>query len=179
MNGSIEIDRDKLAEQPLTADEKKVLSEYFQLEGQRQFEEYRSLVLLSRGKQGQASGLFDLVGAPGEVLNELADKQLTLELSQRDHWINLIKSIHEKFYKTSPSKAEIILWSLISLEKHLIVLIGIGKEEYKPFLQEVQRRQLPLISRLGESTSSRFADEISLFYQLLEIEGLSKNLIRL
>ena len=179
MKSSIEVDRDKLAEQPLTADEKKVLSEYFQLEGHRQFEEYRSLLMLKQGRRSQGTGLFDLVGVPGEIHDELADKQLTLELSQRDHWINLIKSIHEKFYDQEPSEPEIMLWSLISVEKHLIVLVETGQAEYKPFLQEVQRRQLPLISRLGESTSSRFADEISLFYQLLEIEGLSKNLIRL
>ncbi|MGM0381282.1 MAG: hypothetical protein ACQEP7_04795 [bacterium] len=172
---NIEVDRGELSEQPLTADEKQVLSEYFQLEGQRQFEEYQSMKLLGGG---QVPGLFDSLGLQSGVLNELSDKQLTLELSQRDHWINLIKSIHEKFYQNNPTRPEILLWALISLEKHAIVLIETGKEEYKTLLQESQRRQLPLISRLGEATSSRFANEISLFYQLLEIEGLSENLIR-
>lgn len=176
MSANIEIDRGDLSEQPLSADEKQVLSEYFQLEGQRQFEKYKSLRMLGGGP---SRGLFDSLGLQSGVLNELSDKQLTLQLSQRDHWINLIKSIHENFYDQSPSQPEIMLWALISLEKHAIVLVEIGKKEYKPLLSEAQHRQLPLISRLGETTSSSYGDEISLFYQLLEIEGLSENLIRL
>ncbi len=174
MSFDIEVNRGPLTEQPLSPDEKRVLSEYFQLEGQRRFGNYRSMQMLAAGR---STPLFEMLGLESDILHDLADKQLTLELSQREHWIDLIKSIHVRFYRQKPDLARIILWSLISLEKHAIVQIETGREEYTRFLRDVQQRQLPLIARLGEQTSSSYATHISLFYQLLNIEGLSKNLI--
>ncbi|MFP4686570.1 MAG: hypothetical protein ACLFN5_00505 [bacterium] len=176
MDSSFQIDRAPLKEQPLSADEKRVLSEYFQLEGQRQFGNYRSMNLLAGGRPGR---LFGMLGLESEMLHELSDKQLTLELSQREHWIDLIKSIHIRFYQGNPGREEIFLWTLISMEKHSIVQIETGREEYRQLLQEVHRHQLPLIAHLGERISSSYATHISLFYQLLNIEGLSKSLILL
>ncbi|MFB6346434.1 MAG: hypothetical protein ABEK50_11795, partial [bacterium] len=100
MDSDLDLDRDGLQEQPLSPDEKQLLSEYFQLEGRRQFENFQSVLML---KQGRNPGLFDMMSLNSELLDELSEKQLSLELSQREHWTDLIGSIHERFYDTSPS----------------------------------------------------------------------------
>lgn len=170
----LDLDRGGLREQPLSADEKQLLSEYFQLEGRRQFESFRSVLML---KQGRSPGLFDMLKLDSELLEDMSEKQLSLELSQREHWTNLIKSVHERFYDRTPSQPEVMLWSLISLEKHAIVQIETGKNEYKNLLNHAQEQQLPLIARLGESRSRQFTRNIDLFYDLLDVDGLSENLI--
>lgn len=172
----LEVDSGSLREQPLSPDEKQVLSEYFQLEGQRQFDKYRSLQVLS---PGSGAGLFSLADMSLDVVKELSDKQLTLELSQREHWVDLIKSIHSRFYELKPTRPEIMLWVMISLEKHAIVQIETGQEEFQPLLQEAEHRQLRLINRLGEPRARQYGENIDLFYKLLEIDGLTENLIRL
>ncbi len=173
---NLELDSDPLREQPLTQNEKQVLSEYFQLEGRRQFDNYRSLQVLSPDTKPD---LFSMVNLPLDVVKELSDKQLTLELSQREHWIELMKSIHSRFFDRQPSQPEILLWVMISLEKHAIVQLEVGREEYRPLLQEAQHRQVALLGQLGEARAREFGEDINLFYQLLNIDGLSKNLIRL
>ncbi len=174
MDVDINVDRGGLREQPLSADEKQLLSEYFQLEGRRQFESFRSVLML---KAGRSVGLFDMLQLNNELLQELSEKQLSLELSQRDHWTDLIKSIHNRFYDLKPSRPEIVLWSLISVEKHAIVQVETGKSEYKNLLAHAQQQQVPLISRLGEGRSRQFTRNIDLFYDLLDVEGLTENLI--
>lgn len=174
MSDQLDIDRGGLEEQPLSADEKQLLSEYFQLEGRRQFENFRSVLML---KEGRAPGLFDMLKLNSEVLDELSEKQLSLELSQREHWIELIKSVHDRFYDLKPNQAEIKLWTLICLEKHAIVQMKTGQEEYRNLLNHAQEQQLPYIGRLGETRSRQFTRNIDLFYDLLGIDGLSENLI--
>lgn len=174
MDPDLDFDRDGLEEQPLSANEKQLLSEYFQLEGQRHFEEYQSILML---KQGRSPGLFDLLSLNSELLDELSEKKLSLELSQREHWTELMGSIHDRFYDSNPSKPEIMLWTSICLEKHAIVEIETGQEEYRNLLQHAQQQQLHLIGRLGESTSRQFTRNIDLFYDLLDVDGLSENLI--
>lgn len=176
MESDLDLQRGPLEEQPLSADEKQLLSEYFQLEGRRQFENVRSLQLFERG---HSPGLFELLNVHHELFEELSDKKLSLELSQREHWINLMGSIHEQFYQRRPSRAEVMLWTLIALEKHAIVQLKTGQEEFKPLLRQAQHQQLPLVSRLGESTSRQLTRNIDLFYSLLDIEGLTSNLIGL
>lgn len=174
MSSSLDLDRNELEEQPLSADEKQLLSEYFQLEGKRQFENFRSIMMF---KTGYEPGLFELLNFQNDVLDDLSEKKLSLELSQREHWINLMSSIHERFFQGKPNRMEIMLWTLISLEKHATVQIKTGQEEYKKLLRHAQNQQLPLIGRLGENTSRQFTDELNLFYTLLDIEGLSNQLI--
>jgi len=171
-----EFDTDTLREQPLSVDEKQVLSDYFQLEGHRQFENYRSLNFHLPGGNPDLLGLFNY---NHELLEELSDKQLTLELSRREHWVNLMKSIHNRFYDSQPTPGEVLLWFSICLEKHAILQVETGKEEYRPLLREAQRRQLPLIRQLGETTSREMAKNIELFYSLLDLEGITQNIIRL
>lgn len=174
MDSELDLDREGLEEQPLSANEKQLLSEYFQLEGRRHFENFQSVMML---KQGRDPGLFDLLSLNSELLEELSEKQLSLELSQREHWTDLMGSIHERFYDTEPSKSEIMLWTSICLEKHAIVEIETGQEEYRNLLQHAQQQQLALIGQLGEVTSRQFTRNIDLFYDLLDVDGLSKNLI--
>ena len=131
MDDQFDVDRGGLEEQPLSPDEKQLLSEYFQLEGRRQFESFRSVLML---KEGRSPGLFDMLKLNSDFLDELSEKQLSLELSQREHWIDLIKSVHDRFYDTTPNRAEIMLWTLICLEKHAIVQIETGQEEYRNLL---------------------------------------------
>lgn len=176
MSSEIDVDRGGLEEQPLSPDEKQLLSEYFQMEGRRQFESYRSMQLFN---QGMTHGLFDMLNLPGEFMQELTDKQLSLELSQRDHWIDLMRSVHDRFFDRGPSRHEIMLWTLLSLEKHSIVQIETGRDEYKNLLQHAQQRQLPLIGRLGEGATRRLTRHMDLFYDLLEVDGLSQNLVGL
>jgi hypothetical protein len=174
LDDGIDVDRGGLREQPLSANEKQLLSEYFQLEGRRQFESFQSVLML---KEGRSPGLFDMLKVNSDLLDELSEKKLSLELSQREHWTNLIKSVHDRFYDLKPARPEIMLWSLISIEKHAIVQIETGKEEYKNLLAHAQEQQLPLIGRLGESRSQQFTRNINLFYDLLDVDGLSENLI--
>lgn len=174
LSSNLDIDRDGLEEQPLSADEKQLLSEYFQIEGRRQFETFRSVLMM---KQGRSPGLFDMLKLNSELLDDLSEKQLSLELSQRDHWIELIKSVHDRFYDLKPSQPEVMLWTLISLEKHAIVQIETGKEEYKNLLNHAQEQQLHMIGQLGEARSRQFTRNIDLFYDLLDVDGLSENLI--
>lgn len=176
MDDQFDVDRGGLEEQPLSADEKQLLSEYFQLEGRRQFESFRSVLML---KEGRDPGLFDMLKLNSGLLDELSEKQLSLELSQREHWVDLIKSVHDRFYDTTPNRAEIMLWTLICLEKHAIVQIETGQEEYRNLLNHAQEQQLPLIGRLGEARSRQFTRNIDLFYDLLDVDGLSENLIGL
>ncbi len=174
LTDNIDVKRGGLEEQPLSPNEKQLLSEYFQLEGRRQFESFRSVLML---KEGRSSGLFDMLQLNSEFLDDLSEKQLSLELTQREHWIELIKSVHDRFYDQSPGRAEIMLWTLISLEKHAIVQIETGQEEYRNLLNHAQEQQLPLIGRLGEGQSRQFTRNIALFYDLLNVDGLSQNLI--
>lgn len=174
MDSSLDLDRDELEEQPLNADEKQLLSEYFQLEGQRQFENFRSVLMFERGYE---PGLFELFSFHHDLFEELSEKKLSLELSQRDHWIDLMSSIHEQFYEGRPSQPEIMLWGLLSLEKHATVQIKTGQEEYKKLLRKVQQQQLPLIGRLGEHVSRNYTKNLDLFYSLLDIDGLSTQLM--
>ena len=174
MDSELDLDRDGLEEQPLSADEKQLLSEYFQLEGRRHFEKYQSVLMM---KQGRSPGLFDMLSLNSDLLDELSEKQLSLELSQREHWTDLMGSIHERFYDTSPSRPEIMLWTAISLEKHAIVEIETGQDEYSNLLQHAQQQQLPLVGQLGEPISRQFTRNIDLFYDLLDVDGLSENLI--
>ncbi len=172
----LNFDLNILREQPLSAAEKQVLSEYFQLEGRRQFETYKTLENpFNRGR----IGLFSALNFDFGLLEELAEKQLTLELSCRDHWIELMKSIHRGFYETSPHFYELVFWTSLSLEKHAIVKIAGGKEEYRHLLREMQNRQLPLIPRLDERLVKKLNREIQLFYDLLDVPGLNTSLIRI
>ncbi len=171
-----EFDTDTLREQPLSVDEKQVLSEYFQLEGRRQFENYQSLFFQH---PGVSPDLFDLFDYNHQLLEELSDKKLTLELSRRDHWISLMKSIHNRFYEGDPARPEILLWFSICLEKHSILQVETGQEEYRPLMREAQRRQMPLIQKLGEFTVKQLVRDIELFYDLLDIDALTENLLRL
>ncbi len=172
----LDVDRGGLEEQPLSANEKQLLSEYFQMEGRRQFDNYRSMLMFQRGNN---PGLFDMLDLPMGRLKELSDKQFSLELTQRDHWIDLMKSIHQRFFESTPSRTEVMLWSLICLEKHAIVQIETGQEEYKDLLRHSQQQQMQLIGRLGELRAKQYTQNIELFYKLLDIDGLSKNLIGL
>lgn len=177
MDSELDVDRGALREQPLSSNEKQLLSEYFQMEGRRQYENYQSLLAFQQGSQ---AGLFDLLNMPGlGILKELSEKQLTLELTQREHWINLIQSIHKQFFQNRPDRFKVMLWTLICLEKHAIVQIETGQDEYRSLLRESQQSQLQLIARLGEAYSKRYTRNIDLFYDLLNIDGLSTNLIGL
>ena len=112
------------------------------------------------------------------LLQELSDKQLTLELSCRDHWINLIKSIHREFYRGRPNFYELMYWTALALEKHAVVKIETGQDEYRYLLQEMQRRQLTLLGSIPEGRIKQFNQKLQLFYQLLDIPGLNTSLIR-
>lgn len=174
VDDQLDVNRGGLQEQPLSADEKQLLSEYFQLEGRRQFENFRSKLIL---KKGRSPGLFEMLKLKSDFLDELSEKQLSLELSQREHWINLIKSVHDRFYDLNPARPDIMLWTLISLEKHAIVQVETGRTEYRNLLNHAQEQQLPLIGRLGELRSRQFTRNVDLFYDLLDVDGLSENLI--
>jgi len=175
MDSGVDMDRDGLKEQPLSADEKQLLSEYFQLEGKRQFDNYRTMLTL---KYGQApTDLYRFAQIPTETVKELSDKQLSLELSQRDHWINLMKSVHERFYDGQPGLPEIEMWTHIGMEKHAIVQLETGQEEYRQLLNISQQRQTQLLAQLGESRAQQLTKNQDLFYKLLDLEGLRKNLI--
>ncbi len=175
MSSEIEVDRGGLEEQPLSPDEKQLLSEYFQMEGRRKFESYRTLQFM----RGGSAGLFQMLNLPGSFMQELTDKTLSLELAQRDHWINLMRSVHERFFEEGPGRPEVMLWTLISLEKHAIVEMETGQDEYGRLLEYAQQQQLPLIARLGEGRIRRMGRHLDLFYDLLEIDGLSQNLVGL
>jgi len=176
MGADVDVDRGGLEEQPLTPREKQLLSEYFQMEGRRKFESHRSMRLLGGGSPG---GLFHMLNLPGAFMQELTDKKLSLELAQRDHWINLMRSVHERFFGGRPGRAHVLLWTLISLEKHAIVKIETGQEEYGQLLQYAQQQQLPLIGRVGEGDTRRLTRHLDLFYDLLDVDGLSRNLVGL
>ncbi len=150
-----------------------MLSGYFQLEGQRQFQNYRTLV---RFHSGGSAGLFEWLQAPKQLVEELDEKRMTLELSQRDHWIDLIQSIHQQFYRDRPAPAEIQMWTLLCLEKHTLVQIETGRDEFKQYLGFFQERQLPLIQQLGETRVQSLTTDVKLFYDLLDLEGLDRRL---
>ena len=175
MSSELDVAREQLSEQPLTIQEKQLLSEYFQLEGKRQFDNYRTLLTLQQGRA--PSNLFRYLNLPMETLQELSEKELSLELSQRDHWVNLMESIHQQFYDVRPDLREIELWSLIGMEKHSLVELEAGQSEYKHLLRFSQQRQMELLPRLGERRVKQFSRNLDLFYTLLNIEGLNKNLI--
>lgn len=175
MDSGTDVDRGGLEEQPLSPDEKQLLSEYFQMEGRRKFEGYRTL----RSLGGGSAGLFRMLNLPGPFMEELTDKTLSLELAQRDHWINLMRSVHERFFDRRPGRPEVMLWTLVSLEKHAIVEMETGKDEYGQLLRYAQQQQLPLIGRLGERRIRRMTRHLDLFYDLLEVDGLSQNLVGL
>lgn len=175
MSSNIDLDRDGLREQPLSADEKQLLSEYFQLEGKRQYDNYRTMLTLQYGRAPR--DLFQFVNLPRETVEELSDKQLSLELAQRDHWINLMQTVHDQFYDEKPSLPEIEMWTHVSMEKHALVQIETGQEEYRDVLQFSQQRQTQLLAQLGEQRSQRMGNNVDLFYKLLDIDGIQKNLI--
>lgn len=175
MSSDLDVDRGGLEEQPLSPDEKQLLSEYFQMEGRRKFEGYRTLQSLG----GASAGLFRMLNLPGPFMEELTDRTLSLELAQRDHWINLMRSVHERFFEARPARPEVFLWTLVSLEKHAIVEIETGQDEYGQLLRYAQQQQLPLIGRLGEGRIRRMTRHLDLFYDLLEVDGLSENLVGL
>lgn len=175
MDSNLDLDRDGLREQPLSADEKQLLSEYFQLEGKRQYDNYRTMLTL---QYGRAPGdLFQFVNLPRETVEALSDKQLSLELAQRDHWINLIQTVHDRFYDDNPSLPEIEMWTQMAMEKHALVEIETGQEEYRKVLQFAQQRQTQLLAQLGEQVAKQYDKNLDLFYKLLEIDGIQKNLI--
>lgn len=175
MNLDCSVDSEGLSEQPLTVQEKQLLSEYFQLEGKRRFENYRTILSLQQGRAPE--NLFRYMNLPTETIQELSDKELSLELSQRDHWINLMESIHEQFYDTRPQLPEVELWSLIALEKHALVEMEAGQEEYKDVLHFSQQRQMELLPHLGERRVKEFSRNLDLFYALLNIDGINESLI--
>lgn len=175
MNIDLTVDSEQLQEQPLSVQEKQLLSEYFQLEGKRQFDRYHNVLALKRGRT--PSNLFQFMNLPMETLNELGEKELSLELSQREHWINLIESIHNQFYDLHPSLPEVELWSLISMEKHAIVEMEAGQKQFKKVLRYSQQRQMELLSNLGERRVKEFSRNLDLFYSLLNIDGINKSLI--
>lgn len=171
--GDLTVDRGQLREQPLSPDEKRVLSGYFQLEGRRQFDNYRTIL---RFKTGQVGGLYDWLDTPPELTEEIDEKRTTLELSQREHWIDLIESIHSQFFQDRPSPQEVQFWTLLALEKHTLVQIETGRDEFKQYLDYFQHQQLPLIRRLGEIKVQSYTDDVELFYDLLDLEGLNREL---
>jgi len=175
VNSNLDFNSDGLREQPLSADEKQLLSEYFQLEGKRQYDNYRTMLTLRDGRA--PADLFQFMNLPMETAKELSDKQLSLELSQRDHWISLMESIHEQFYEEKPALPSIELWSLIGIEKHAIVKLETGQDEFRKILNYSQQRQMQLLTRLGEHRAQEFVDHQDLFYKLLDIDGIRKELI--
>jgi len=175
LNLDLTIDSEELKEQPLTVQEKQLLSEYFQLEGKRQFDRYQNVLALQQGRT--PSDLFQFMNLPMETLKELGEKELSLELSQREHWINLIESIHDQFYDLRPTLPEVKLWSLISMEKHAIVEMEAGQQQFKKILRYSQQGQMELLNHLGERRVKEFSRNLDLFYTLLNIDGINKSLI--
>ncbi|MFB6355701.1 MAG: hypothetical protein ABEJ65_04220 [bacterium] len=170
----LEYDRNALEEQPLSSNEKQLLSEYFMLEGRRQFNQYQNMAAL---QQGRMPGFFEMMDLPMETEKELSDKQLSLELAQRDHWVGLIETLHERFFDSRPAPPEIEMWALMGLEKHAIVHLETGKEEFEPVLKGSQQRQVQLMTRLGEVRTQQLTRNVELFYKLLDIDGINRSVI--